>query len=239
MPKRTRTYRISLIVTVILLIFSIKSFAQKEKHLYDTDSKIEVRTSDEVKKLYDDEAFNYNRKFAEPPENLLDRLFYWLSRFFTKVSEGGLTAWIFYGVLVLILIVVLMQLLGYKYDTLFLRNKKMSSSEIEVFDENIHSLDINDMIQKAIREGDFRKAVRYAYLKLLKTLDNNQLIEWKADKTNHDYFREMRASNHFDHFTQLTRTYEYVWYGEFDINKAQFDSTYSVFEKVYKDLNEK
>ncbi len=222
-----------------MLLSSVVAKAQTDSTLFDKTGKIDVRTSDNVEKYLSDDTYNYDQKFAKPPESLIQRLIYWIYRFFLKVGEGGPVAWVFYGVLIFILIVVLAQLLGFKYDALFAKSKKNASADIEVFDEDIHSLDINQLITDAIKDGDYRRAIRYAYLKLLKVMDNNDLIEWKPDKTNRDYYREMRNGKYFHDFSQLTKTYEYVWYGEFDINREHFDYTYSVFQKVYRDLNEK
>lgn len=228
---------------MLLLLTSVSGqlLAQSESDslLYDTDSEITVRKSSKADELAKDDAFNYQREFVKPPEGILDRISYWIQRFFMKVGEGGPVAWVFYGLLIIVLVIVLAQLLGFKYSALILRNKKLKSDTIEVFDEDIHSIDIDEIIQTAVRKKNYRKATRYAYLKLLKALDSNELIEWQADKTNHDYFREMRNSRFSPEFNKLTRTYEYVWYGEFDLNSEQFDYTYGVFKNLYKNLNEK
>ena len=71
------------------------------------------------------------------------------------------------------------------------------------------------------------------YLKLLKTLTDNEIIEWKINKTNRDYRREIRKSKYSKKFYKLTFTYEYTWYGEFDINKIQFDKIHIDFNNFY------
>ncbi len=237
MHKKLHIYK--LLIFLLFIVLSNNASAQTDSLLYDTDGKIEVRTSDKAAALRDDSAFDYDRKFAKPPVGWLERLFYWLMKFFRAVDEGGPVAWLFYGVLIVVVFIILSQLLGFKYDALLLRNKNLKSNKIEVFDEDIHNLDINQIISDALSEQNYRKAVRYAYLKLLKILDNNELIDWQPDKTNRDYHREMSKSRFKNDFQVLTRTYEYVWYGEFNINQDQFNHSYSVFKKVYKALNEK
>ena len=90
-------------------------------------------------------------------------------------------------------------------------------------EELIRDKDLPKLIQEAILEGNYQLAVRYYYLLLLKNLSDKELISWQQEKTNEDYIRELssKQSLHND-FKKLTYLYDYVWYGEFSIDKEKF-----------------
>lgn len=90
---------------------------------------------------------------------------------------------------------------------------------------------IDEKLAIAIREGNYRTAVRFLYLKTLKQLNERQLISLHAKSTNEDYIRQLNAHRSQNDFRHLTRIYEYVWYGQFDPNNAQFDVIATRFNK--------
>lgn len=101
--------------------------------------------------------------------------------------------------------------------------------------ENIEEVDIASLLDRAIKEGDLRMAVRLYYLSLLKRLHALEIIDWKKDKTNRDYLSELFARNfYFSQVRRLTILYEAVWYGERDISATSFKSLSAEFESVFE-----
>ena len=47
-------------------------------------------------------------------------------------------------------------------------------------------------------------------------------IDWKIDKTNHDYLREMTGSPLCQPFAEMTRVFEYAWYGDRLLDETAF-----------------
>ncbi len=80
----------------------------------------------------------------------------------------------------------------------------------------------NVLIHEAELKNDFNLSIRYLYLQSLKKLADNELISFLADKTNDLYVRELSGHTYQQEFAFLTRNYEYVWYGKFMIEKAQY-----------------
>jgi hypothetical protein len=78
--------------------------------------------------------------------------------------------------------------------------------------------DFEILIKQAVQTGNYRLAVRYQYLKTLHKLADKNLVELAADKTNYQYVREITNQNYQQDFAALTLNYEYVWYGEFNID---------------------
>lgn len=109
-------------------------------------------------------------------------------------------------------------------------DKSIADSFNDAAEDNIYANDYDDLITKAESENNFRKCVRYQYLNTLKKLADLDLIEWKPDKTNHDYIVELsKKSELMNVFTNLTFVFDYVWYGEFEISHDEYMSIKSKF----------
>jgi hypothetical protein len=91
------------------------------------------------------------------------------------------------------------------------------------------------LIKQALQNGNYRLAVRYQYLQTLNKLAAKNLITLAADKTNYQYVRELSNKNHQNEFAALTLNYEYVWYGEFNIE----ENIYRNIETGFTQLNNK
>ncbi len=92
--------------------------------------------------------------------------------------------------------------------------------------ENIHEMDLDSGIQSATQQHNYRLAVRLLYLKCLKQLSDAGQIAWDINKTNTAYVNELTNNEQRSAFNVLTRQFEYVWYGEVNIN-----------EKIYSQIN--
>lgn len=63
-------------------------------------------------------------------------------------------------------------------------------------EENIvQSENIGELIASAVKDGDFRLAIRYYYLQLLRQLNQKELIKYEFQKTNSEYLNEIKADN--------------------------------------------
>jgi hypothetical protein len=104
--------------------------------------------------------------------------------------------------------------------------------------ENIEDLDVNSLLRKTIADGNFRLAVRLYFLGLLKELNEQGIILWKKDKTNHDYLSELSIKDfHYDEVRRLTLAYEQVWYGEHRLTTESYQQLFAEFENLHQKLN--
>ena len=76
-------------------------------------------------------------------------------------------------------------------------------------------------------------AVRYYYLQALKELDLKNLIDFEAQKTNEDYTSEINNAQLNIIFKKVTRIYNFIWYGDFQVSKDDF----LLAEKGFSELN--
>lgn len=110
-------------------------------------------------------------------------------------------------------------------------------------EENIEKVEfgyLEQALEKALLQKNFRMAIRIHYLWLLKVLYEKELIKWKKDKTNHTYISELATKSSQESstsFRKLTLWYEKAWYGESKIDETDFRmvETYFVdFRKTHE-----
>ncbi|WP_037314852.1 DUF4129 domain-containing protein [Salegentibacter sp. Hel_I_6] len=100
----------------------------------------------------------------------------------------------------------------------------------------VKSADISSLIQKAIQQENYRLAVRYLYLKSLRLLDQKEHISYRFQKTNEDYINEIRETELKSQFTKITRLYDFIWYGDFDLSKSRFEKVNQEFSQMENSL---
>ena len=96
--------------------------------------------------------------------------------------------------------------------------------------------DFDALINQALQNGNYRQAVRYQYLKTLHNLAGKNFIELAPDKTNFQYVGEIKNREYQNDFAALTLNYEYVWYGEFAIEKDRYQKIEMNFISLNKKL---
>ena len=198
-------------------------------------SKIEVRelNASDQQKLLNNKDYKYD-KIGPEPKSLWERLKEW---FWRKVGElldtkGGTVALNILKYILIIAAIVLIVFLLLKNDirALFYGKSASVSIDFKEFDEDIHKINFDELIAVALSEKDFRRAVRLHFLKLLKELTDKNLISWKIDKTNNDYLMELANSKYTNHFKELAISYEYIWYGDFQLDETNFKITIEKFK---------
>lgn len=143
---------------------------------------------------------------------------------------------IFFWLLALLFLGFIAYNLLFKNGIFSRRKNKLNTRGIEDPEPELVEISKYDsLIADAENNGNFNSATRYLFLKTLKLLSERELIHFAADKTNHEYLREMRSNNYYDEFKSLTRNYEYVWYGKFLIDQNAYQhlkEQYQSFNKI-------
>ena len=118
-------------------------------------------------------------------------------------------------------------------------DKKIKKEEVKK-EEEIEDIDVIDAesgLEKALKAENYREAVRMLFIKLLQILVLEKSIEWKPEKTNRDYLREMKSNSKIHHFNNLVIAYERIWYGRDSIDELFFNYLRTDFEKFYSTEN--
>lgn len=111
-----------------------------------------------------------------------------------------------------------------------------ASLSADANDQSAKTADYGKLIAQAVSSRNYRMAVRYHYLQSLQKLSSKGAIELVANKTNYQYVSELSGKKYKDLFASLTLHYEYVWYGEFDIDENVFNSIQNKFKQFNSGL---
>ncbi len=189
------------------------------------DEKALQKYSTQKEFIYDDVA----------PQNisLWDRFWSWFWNIIRSIFSGGIAGsvlnYLLTGIIILLAVFITIKLIGLDYK-LFAKKSKEVEVPFQESLENIHEIDFDEQIEKAISSSNYRLAVRLLYLKTLKQLSDRELIVWKAEKTNQTYVLELNNKDQKHDFAALTNQFEYIWYGEFFIDKASFEEINNSFK---------
>lgn len=104
----------------------------------------------------------------------------------------------------------------------FSKESASLSQEKAEDNENIFELSYGNLIHKAEAEQNYRFAVRLMFLQTLKLLSETNHIKYQPDYTNLHYLQQMYQSKLYNDFSKITRSYEYVWYGKFEISAEKY-----------------
>jgi hypothetical protein len=103
-------------------------------------------------------------------------------------------------------------------------------------EQGIEDEKLDDKINAAIKANDFRQATRFLYLKSLRLMNEKGWIRYSSEATNHDYVKQSSGTPVAKDFAALTRAYEYVWYGEFQLQPSQFEIIHNNFRNLYSSI---
>ena len=71
---------------------------------------------------------------------------------------------------------------------------------------------------------------------MLKKLSTAEIIHYDVEKTNNDYRNEIETPKVKEEFTYTSYLYNYIWYGEFDVNDEQFNKAKHAFDKFLNSI---
>ncbi|RYF99313.1 MAG: DUF4129 domain-containing protein [Chitinophagaceae bacterium] len=178
---------------------------------------------------YANDPAYWQEEKAEYSESFLDKFF----RFFQNkaVRNFLFVLLILFVVYVIVRLVISNNLLVFNR-----RSAKRSASELIDSDTQLNAESIDDRLRKALADKDQRGAVRYLYLKTLQLLDRKGWIVYHPETTNHAYRSQVNRFAKGREFEFLCSVYEYVWYGEFEMNEQQFDKVLHNFTHFQNSL---
>ncbi len=219
----------------IALCFAFVGLSQQEQDSIvipeDIATPLENRSYDEdIKNKYTGDDFNYSSAEGEA-QNMMSRFLRWFRNLFgdmfgIDIPPGTLKfiEYLIYALMGGLAIYLLVKfLVGENLGAIFSK-KATSLIDINLSEEHIEKLDLDALIKDAVDQKNYRLAVRYHYLGVLKHLSLKNIIEWQYEKTNLDYQQEISNSTLKPLFQEVSYLYDYIWYGEQDIDEVKFSA---------------
>lgn len=121
-----------------------------------------------------------------------------------------------------------MNIFGVSRKTVIVRKTEAEASE------DVFSTDLENAAREAATQGNFRMAIRFQYLHLLKIFSQQELLQYRPDATNYDYLKQLFDRPYYKDFFRVTRNYEYAWYGEMTVSKDQYEVVHKEFNDLYQ-----
>lgn len=145
----------------------------------------------------------------------------------------GPFGFVFYIVLAIAVLYLAYVLLNEGGTSIFARSKNKSIQRYEdITAENIENADILTLIKQAENDHDYRLAIRYYYLLVLKTLTLKNHIKFEDDKTNAEYLNEINEKSFSKAFSYVSYLYNYIWYGKFNLEASQYSKAKDNFKSL-------
>ena len=153
-----------------------------------------------------------------------------LDRFF----RNGAAKYLLYLLLAGLLLFALYKIIAGNNLHLFYRTpRKLAAGGDSQDGTDLDEKDLEKKIEESLRSGDHRMAVRYLFLKALRSLGEKRLIQYHPQATNQEYIGQMTSHPQGKDFLFLANAYEYIWYGDFSLNTEQYGRVEKKFQDFY------
>lgn len=231
-------------IFIFFFVFGIPIWAQESSDIAIDSSAVDQRHFEkDIAERYTGNQYNYDSLEGEA-DNLILRGIQW---FFDKIGNVFniefspamylLIEKIVYALLIAFAIYILVKLLVGKEASSFFSKKSRTAAPLQYREEHIENIDLDSYIKSALKEKNYRLAIRYMYLKSLKLLSAQNLIDWHFEKTNTDYVNEIENSSLKDNFKEISYWYDHIWYGEFAVDEKGFETAQKDFERLNQKLD--
>ena len=201
-------------------------------------------TDQQWKQLTEEKAFGYAKeiemkevKDTSASDNFISGLVAAIFAFFST-SFGKTLVWV---ILFVIIGYALAKIVISERAGFFRRTKAVADEQVninEVPAEDLMDVNWNEYLRKATEEGNMRLAIRYSYMLMLQLMQKRQIINYRPEKTNYDYYYELSNSTYKSPFRQLTRQYEYAWYGNYPVSQTAYQEYLQAFELLKARLHQ-
>ncbi|MEQ9468307.1 MAG: DUF4129 domain-containing protein [Ekhidna sp.] len=187
---------------------------------------VSVRTFDEegMRVYAQQQAFDYMNYTVRPP-SIWEQVSWWfqsmLQEIFLNPNTPWLTRIVYYLIILIVLGAAIYYIIRIRYGGGITPDYNTHMSPVAGIAQTTPE-DFDQSIAGAIKEKNFKLAIRYVYLKTLSSLAKKGMISLKDWKSPYDYERELQGDM-ASSYQEMARLFEYVWYGDFDAGEEEFN----------------
>lgn len=119
-----------------------------------------------------------------------------------------------------------------------LRRRKKKGDEVrEVLGEELPddatAADLLANAKELARSGDFRSAIRRAYIAMLCELEQRGKVRLHRSKTNRDYLDELKPQQSlYPTFSVMTGAFEHIWYGQEPATESEYNDFLTLYQET-------
>ena len=235
-------------VCLLFLLLNNLILAQKDSVAvqYDTDPiALKEITEADLETYKNDPKFDYEIIKKDAPDWWIS-FKNWIAGVFMKIFE-----WIFgvekatgafnsflqilpYLLLGILIFILIKFFLNVNARSMYQNKKNQALVNLSEEEHIIKNENIETLINNALSEDNYRLATRYYYLLILQQMTDKEIITWELQKTNEDYLMEIQETKLKDTFRLITRFYNYIWYGDFPLDKSKYEKLAPSFVTLKK-----
>lgn len=160
-----------------------------------------------------------------------------------KGTGMGIIGWLLIALLILVLVFVIYKII---VDNARRSDKKVDNNfdESEPGYEHLDHVELPKSelelrLEAALKEGNYREAVRIWFIFIIKGLKENNWITWERKKTNTSYLYEMRDKPQYRLFSKSVTLFELIWYGKHEITQEEYEQLEPLFKKMIATTTQK
>ena len=211
----------------------------------DNDTIQEKKFDKNFKKKYTDKDFIYFEqskeknaweRFKEWLADIINNIFNFSSEHTSTTIVSVLMKIIAISIIGYVVYLIVKAVLNKEGKWIFGKNSDKKIINYSDVEKNLLLVDFEGLIKKTLLSGERRLTIRYYYLWLLKKMTTNEIIVWDLEKTNSDYLHEIKNPEQKAEFDYLSYLYNYIWYGEFELDDETFFKAKNAFENALKSL---
>lgn len=225
----------------LLLLFSAicfnsfgETFPDKEENNY---RKFNQASLDEY---IADSDFHYIEN-QNPKINYVEKLRRWIFNMLRAVLGSQATGFFMsnfhYILMAIALFLIIYKISGLSFEKLGYKVKKLDNFEADFDTTPIEEINFQQLIADALSKKDYRQAIRFQYLDVLKSLSEKGLISHSRYKSNVEYAYELKDDVLKNEFRQLVFTFDHIWYGEYPVNAEQYQLIHPGFDSFKKQIS--
>ena len=227
-------------IIVFFLFLLPGTSAQSIDTLFISGGSTELRIPTDERLIELSQNSRYSYKEEQKGLSIWDRFILWLKEKLGDWLKKEYVEWFFKISAALTFISVLYLLINQiskgELKNALARRANRTALNLNTSVADISGHNFEERLQQAILKKDFSLAVRYVYQFSVQLLKEAELIQWKPNKTNHDFLHEIRHHPVAEAFDRLTYFYEYVDYGDFKIDEPRFTIIQNVFQQFKNTL---
>jgi len=140
------------------------------------------------------------------------------------------------GALVFFIVFTILKNPGVELNT---RMTSLSEDDIQSIEENLFDNDLEKYIHEAKLAGDYKLAIRFSFIYIIRLLDENGIIKWRKQKTNHEYLNELEGNPFKDSFSYCKLIFENLWYGSSSFSNSALIQTLDLYAGHINNLKSK
>ena len=168
-----------------------------------------------------DGRYDYDREMVADGRNLLEWIMDWVKELISDLLNTAAENDVVFYLLVFLgaaLVALVVWLVWRFAPRLFEKRDEGGDLDYDVEQDTIYGIDFDTAIAQALREKDYRQAVRLLYLQTLKRLSDAGTINWQPSKTPMQYARQVGRRE----FSELSRLFILVRYGNHEATEDLF-----------------